>query len=338
MEKEFKLITVSLESMNTKPYIGPDRRLCQSAIIHGESSINEHSFELKTGLLNSVQLERCEMLRKHGSIVVEAPSDWRDWSRGEWQNSVIQLAMNRVAAIAEANEGKQMNSGYDVELANAVLKTLGKFFPRLVNLADIKHDLRNEPNDDQLLTALDALTIDGLIQGKQVRSGMGSTKLVAMANIGLTSQGRIHLAALATPASAPLGAVFHGDQYVNYGQAGAIGPHSTGTITYQQQWTAIQNEVDPSALTLELEKLKKHLQRNASSVMDFQQLGLLAEAEEDAKKQNGSKVMEVLSKAGKGLLDVAKEISTDLAAKVIAKSLARFIREGGVSDAWRLKF
>jgi hypothetical protein len=32
-------------------------------------------------------------------------------------------------------------------------------------------------------------------------------------------------------------------------------------------------------------------------------------------------VIEVLSRAGKGLLDVAKEIGTDVAAKVIAKSM-----------------
>jgi hypothetical protein len=113
--------------------------------------------------------------------------------------------------------------------------------------------------------------------------------------------------------------VVRGDQYVNYGQAGAIGPHSTGTINYQQQWAAIQNQVDFNALAGELEQLRKHLMQGASSSSDFRQLGLLAEAEEHAKKHEGSKTMEILSKLGKGLLGVAKEISTDVAAKVIAK-------------------
>jgi hypothetical protein len=235
MKKELELITVSLESVNTEPYIGPDMKLCQSAVIRGESSINELSFEFKTGLLNPAQLERCEMLRKHGSIVVEAPSNWFYKLRGEWQHSVIVLAMDRVAAIYAANQGKQMNSGYDVDIANAVLKTLSKFFPRLVNLAEIKHDLQNEPNDDQLLTALDALTVDGLIQGKQLRSGMGGTSLIDMANIGLTPQGRKHLADLAKPASEPSGAIFHGDQIINYGQAAAIGRHASGSINYYER-------------------------------------------------------------------------------------------------------
>ena len=117
------------------------------------------------------------------------------------------------------------------------------------------------------------------------------------------------------------GTVVHGSQYINYGQAGAIGPHSTGTINYQQQWGAIQNQVDLSVLAVQLEQLKKHLQQSASSSMDYQQLGLLAEAEEHAKKRNGSKAMEVLSKVGKGALGVAKDIGTEIAAKVIAKSM-----------------
>ena len=115
--------------------------------------------------------------------------------------------------------------------------------------------------------------------------------------------------------------IIQGDQYINNGIAGAIGPHSTGTVNFHQQWTAIQNEVDLNALTSELEQLIKHLQQNASSSSDFQKLALLTEAEEHAKKHDGGKVMEVLSKVGKGALEVAKDIGTEIAAKVIAKSM-----------------
>jgi hypothetical protein len=117
------------------------------------------------------------------------------------------------------------------------------------------------------------------------------------------------------------GVIVHGDQYINYGEAGAMGPHSVGTINHKQQWAAIQNQVDLNALAAELEALKKHLKQSASSNSDFQTLRLLVEAEQHARKQDGSKVIEVLSRAGKGLLDVAKEIGTDVAAKVIAKSM-----------------
>ena len=111
------------------------------------------------------------------------------------------------------------------------------------------------------------------------------------------------------------------DQFNNYGVAGAIGPHSVGTINIQQQWTAIQNQVDLNALACELEELRKHLQQSASSSSDYQQLALLSEAEEHAKKHDGGKAMEVLSRIGKGALGVAKDIGTDIAAKVIAKSM-----------------
>jgi hypothetical protein len=115
--------------------------------------------------------------------------------------------------------------------------------------------------------------------------------------------------------------IIQGDQYINNGIAGAIGPHSTGMVNFHQQWTAIQSEIDLKALTGELEQLRKHLQQCASSSSDYQQLALLFEAEEHVKKQEGNKAMEVLSKVGKGALDVAKDIGTEIAAKVIAKSL-----------------
>ena len=76
-----------------------------------------------------------------------------------------------------------------------------------------------------------------------------------------------------------------------------------------------------NALTSELEQLRKHLQQSASSSSDYQQLALISEAEEHVKKHDGSKAMEVLSKVGKGALGAAKDIGTEIAAKVIAKLL-----------------
>jgi hypothetical protein len=94
-----------------------------------------------------------------------------------------------------------------------------------------------------------------------------------------------------------------------------------GTIDVQLQWASIQSEVDFNALIGELEQLRKHLQQSASSSSDYRQLAVLSEAEEHAKKHNGGKAMEVLSKVGKGALGVAKDIGTEVAAKVIAKSM-----------------
>jgi hypothetical protein len=115
--------------------------------------------------------------------------------------------------------------------------------------------------------------------------------------------------------------IIQGDQFNNYGIAGAIGPNSVAAITLQQQLTAIQNEIDLNALTGELEQLRKHLQQSASSSSDYRQLALLSEAEEHVKKRDGSKAVEVLSKLGKGALNVTKDIGTEIAAKVIARSI-----------------
>jgi hypothetical protein len=105
------------------------------------------------------------------------------------------------------------------------------------------------------------------------------------------------------------------------GKRQQIGRYATGTMNYQQPWAEIESQTNLHTLATELAQLRTRLQQTASSRSDFQQLGLLAEAEEQAEKQEGSKVLETLSKAGKGLLDFAKEVGTDLTAKVIAKSI-----------------
>lgn len=94
-----------------------------------------------------------------------------------------------------------------------------------------------------------------------------------------------------------------------------------GTINLQQEWPAIQHKIDLKALTRELETLRRHLQQSASSSSDYKRLALISEAEEHVNKHDGSKALEVLSKVGKGALGVAKDIGTEIAAKMIAESM-----------------
>jgi hypothetical protein len=108
--------------------------------------------------------------------------------------------------------------------------------------------------------------------------------------------------------------------YNNYGQAGAMGHNAVGTINYQQQWNQLNEQSDMGSLADELELLRSELQKRASSRADFQQLGLLAEAEEHAEKHDGSKVMETLAKLRKGAWEIAKGIGTEVAAKAISKA------------------
>ena len=80
------------------------------------------------------------------------------------------------------------------------------------------------------MTALDALLGDELITGKEMREHTsGERRLAMLAAIQITQQGRQLLKPgmlEPTPVS-----VVHGDQFINYGNLGAAGRSSSGTVT-----------------------------------------------------------------------------------------------------------
>ncbi len=313
------LVAISVRSIQREPYI-VNGRVAQSADIKGESSDPNSRFSIRTGLLNDEQLRRCELLKRHGSTMVELPDGYRGDNR--WIDTAIQKAMDRIAGLYEGKEGTEQMEKYNPDFALEVLTKVNENFPTPVEPHDLKHLFANEPSDAQLLIALDGLQCEGFIEGMPIyEHTTGQRKLAMMANITMTAKGRQHLSPVQSHSGVGAPTIIQGDQFNNFGQAGAIGPHSTGTIHYQQQWTTIQNQVDLNALACELDELRKHLHQSASSSSDYQQLALLSVAEEQAKKHDGSKAMEILSKVGKGALGVAKEIGTGIAAKMIAKSM-----------------
>ena len=95
------LISISVTSIQIEPYVGPDMRLSQSTNIRGKSEEPDACFDMKTGLLNSEQIKCCELLRQHGSTLVEVPDNWRysQNGRGSWVDDVIRQAMNQVATL-----------------------------------------------------------------------------------------------------------------------------------------------------------------------------------------------------------------------------------------------
>jgi len=145
--------------------------MLQKAVIVGQSKNRDASFEFQTGLLNVEAMARCVQLQQHGFTAVEAPANWRYAyynEPGGWQHAVIVLAMERVAAIY-ANQERGTAMGYNAELAERVLVELDKAFPNPVQTVQLKHALATEPSDDELLTALDALHLRGMIDGKPRR-------------------------------------------------------------------------------------------------------------------------------------------------------------------------
>jgi hypothetical protein len=132
-------------------------------------------------------------------------------------------------------------------------------------------------------------------------------------------RGHEHLASKAQASASTSGTVFHGDQINNYGQAGAIGRHSQGVVNLNERWKEIEQDTDLQVLALELDRLRTAYRKVASSREDDKQVALLGDAEEEAEKGNGRNMAAILSKVGRNVLNVAKDIGTDVAAKVIVE-------------------
>jgi hypothetical protein len=113
-----------------------------------------------------------------------------------------------------------------------------------------------------------------------------------------------------------------GDQNINYGQAGAIGRDSTGTINnYEKAWQQIAGSVDLNALAAELSQLRGTLRQKATTVDEDKSVATVAEAETEAKNGNGPGTLAKLAKAGTWVLEVAKEIGVPVAVEVLKKSI-----------------
>jgi len=112
-----------------------------------------------------------------------------------------------------------------------------------------------------------------------------------------------------------------GDTY-HVNQAGAVGPGSSASNnTFNQQVNSLPENTDYGRLSEELGALKKHLRSSAESPEQFTAIATIADAEEAAKKRDGSKIMRTLASVGKWAFDAATEIGTDIAAEVIKKSM-----------------
>jgi hypothetical protein len=114
------LVAISVKSIQREPYI-VNGRFAQSADIEGRSRDRNSRFSIKTGLLNDEQLRRCELLKRHGSTVVELSDGYRDDNR--WIDAAIQKALDRIAELYEGTEGVEQVEQYDPEFAR-------KFWPK----------------------------------------------------------------------------------------------------------------------------------------------------------------------------------------------------------------
>src|ERR1039457_3307698 len=179
--KSQTLVAISVESIQREPYVVNGRH-AQSAVIEGKSSDPNSHFSIRTGLLNDEQLCRWELLKRHGSTVVELPDGYR--GDNKWIDLAIQKAMDRIAKLYEGTEGVERVESYDPEFARGVLAKVNEHFPTPIQLDKLKHSFDSEPSDEKLLIALDGLQCDGFIEGTPLREHTsGKRKLMMMANI-----------------------------------------------------------------------------------------------------------------------------------------------------------
>lgn len=293
------------------------RLLNQSAVVRAASANRKFSMSLTTNALGPEALEKLERLYRHGFTVVEVPDYWvHENSRPpSWRDELTNLAMDRVVKLPDSPDLEQ-RAPYDEALAHEVLTIIERDYPHWVSIIDVKHAFRVEPNDNALITALEALSHETKIEGGE--HSAPTRKLPINVEVRPTPLGRDEVKG--TKGDIPYMSVIHGDQNINYGQAGAIGRQSIGTVNHQQQWATSASQFDLAQVATELRALKVELMKTAKTATDFQQLSLVAEAEQYAEKQDGPRVMEILSRSGKWLFDFATHVGIDITAKLIAKA------------------
>jgi len=102
--------------------------------------------------------------------------------------------------------------------------------------------------------------------------------------------------------------------YYNYGQAGAIGPGAHAhDMNFNQIWLETGDKIDLSTLASELVELQSKLIKEATEPEHYSSLAEIGHAENSAKKGDGAKALEHLSKAGKWTLDIAEKIGVPVA-------------------------
>lgn len=106
------------------------------------------------------------------------------------------------------------------------------------------------------------------------------------------------------------------------GQAGAVGSHAEAhDMTFNQIKTQTGDTVDLAALAQQLAVLRTKLKEEAVEPEQDAAVGAVAEAEVEAKKGNGAKVLEALKKAGSWALSIATQIGVPLATEVIKQAI-----------------
>jgi hypothetical protein len=113
------------------------------------------------------------------------------------------------------------------------------------------------------------------------------------------------------------------DNYnISGGQIGAVGPNAHAhDMTFNQIWNQSGQNIDLPTLATQLETLRGALRKEASEPEHDEALGAVAAAQKAAKEENGPKVLEYLSTAGKWTLDIATKIGVPIAIEALKRAM-----------------
>ena len=311
--EDIQYVAVSIPKVTTGPFMPPFglTNILTFAVV---ATVEGASFTSDSGPFRPEGMARARPLIAHGFTVVQLPEDWH-YSMGEWQGGVLEAAMDKVKSLYGDIPG-QASVNYDHTVTESVLEAINAGFPRPVNLIQIKATLSREPSDAELLLALDALKIEGLIHGQGIPGQYAVRDLNPVGLVQITREGRERFSGKTV--SGRGNSVVYGDHIINYGQAGAIGRKSTGQITNLAEGEA---PINTQELVTEIRRLRMTLQAQAQSREDFQQLGVLADAEEHAEKDEPAEMFGALARSKHHLIKLAQEIGASVLAKVIEQAL-----------------
>lgn len=104
----------------------------------------------------------------------------------------------------------------------------------------------------------------------------------------------------------------------NYGIAGQV---RATNINFSQTWNELAKAVDVTSVVPELSRVVEVARQRASTPEQFDELSAVSKAISEGNKGNNAGLIERLTKAGKWILDIAKEIGVNVAAEAIKKAI-----------------
>ena len=292
-------IVVFVKAVMASKEFNPSLGQLQVVRFIGVAKETDVSFDITSGPLRKVEVQPYLAVQKHGFSVVEIPRDWsvRFTSTADWVNHVVQEAVKRVGQSLSTDDNLIDSQEYDESFAEEVLRQLSKAFPNGMDMAALKCCFDPEPRSAKLAIALQGLTAYGYVSGFTPRHSTSPLAHYDMARI--TAIGREKAMSNGQSSNRT---IIHGGQFNNYGNAGAMGPYSSGTFNYKTAWAELEKNISLPIIVDELRFAVEKLANTAETSTNREHLDIFTKAEEEAAEGKGAEMLKTLSRMGSALM------------------------------------